>query len=70
MAYLSDGDIEKVEIVNRREAKVYLTTDAERKEVHSKSKPTTFLPTATKLPNYTFEFGDLQNFEDQISQIV
>ena len=32
-SYLQDGDVEKVEIVNRREAKVYLTKDAKEKEV-------------------------------------
>ncbi|MCX7552014.1 ATP-dependent zinc metalloprotease FtsH [Xanthomarina sp. F2636L] len=70
MTYLKDGDIEKVEIVNRREAKVYLTTEAEQKEVHKKSKPTSLLPSATQLPNYKFEFGDLQNFEDDISKAI
>ena len=70
MKFLKDGDVKKVEIVNRREAKVYLTKEAEEKDIHKKSKPTTFLPTATKLPNYQFEFGDLQNFEDEIAQIV
>lgn len=70
MTFLQDGDVEKVEIVNRREAKVYLTKDAEEKDIHKKSKPTSLLPSATKLPNYTFEFGDLQNFEDEISTIV
>ena len=70
MSYLKDGDVEKVEIVNRREAKVYLTDQAEQKEIHKKSKPTSLLPSATKLPNYKFEFGDLQNFEDDISKAI
>ena len=70
MNFLEDGDIEKVEIVNRREAKVYLTKEAENKEIHKKSKPSSLLPTATKLPNYQFEFGDLQNFEDEISEVI
>ncbi|MCX7548697.1 ATP-dependent zinc metalloprotease FtsH [Xanthomarina sp. F1114] len=70
MTFLKDGDIEKVEIVNRREAKVYLTPQAEQKEIHKKSKPTSLLPSATKLPNYKFEFGDLQNFEDDMSKAI
>ncbi|WP_250433894.1 ATP-dependent zinc metalloprotease FtsH [Hanstruepera flava] len=70
MTFLQDGDVEKVEIVNRREAKVYLTKEAEQKETHKNSKPTSLLPSATKLPNYTFEFGDLQNFEDEIATII
>ncbi len=70
MTYLKNGDVEKVEIVNRREAKVYLTAEAEQKEVHKKSKPTSLIPSATQLPNYKFEFGDLQNFEDDISKVI
>ncbi|TYA59689.1 ATP-dependent zinc metalloprotease FtsH [Formosa maritima] len=70
MTYLKDGDVEKVEIVNRREAKVYLTAEAEQKEIHKKSKPTSLLPSATRMPNYKFEFGDLQNFEDEISKVI
>lgn len=70
MTFLRDGDVDKVEIVNRREAKVYLTSEAEAKEVHVKSKPTSLLPTSTKLPNYKFEFGDLQNFEDDIAKVI
>ncbi|ULC58934.1 ATP-dependent zinc metalloprotease FtsH [Flaviramulus sp. BrNp1-15] len=67
--FLEDGDVEKVEIVkNTRVAKVYLTKDAESKEIHKNSKPQTFIPSATKLPNYKFEFGDLQNFENRLNE--
>ncbi|PWH81750.1 peptidase M41 [Algibacter marinivivus] len=67
--YLEAGDIERVDIVkNTRVAKVYLTQDAEAKEVHKGSKPQTFIPSATPLPNYRFEFGDLQNFENQLKE--
>jgi cell division protease FtsH len=68
--FVKDGDVEKVEIVNRRIAKVYLTREAAEKETHKKSKPSTFIPTATKLPNYKFEFGDLQNFENELDEII
>jgi len=69
-SYLRDGDVEKVEIVNRREAKVYLTKEAQEKEVHKKSKPSTLLPTTAKLPNYSFEIGDLQNFENTYRETI
>jgi cell division protease FtsH len=59
-----------VEIVNKRIAKVYLTREAEQKEVHKKSKPTTLIPTATKLPNYKFEFGDLQIFQNDLNEVI
>ncbi len=68
MQYLEAGDVDKVTIVNRREAKVYLTKEAQEKEVHRKSKPSTLLPTTTKLPNYKFEIGDLQNFENEFKK--
>ncbi len=65
--YLAQGDVEKIDVVkNTRVAKIYLTTEAEAKEIHKKSKPTSFLPTSSPLPNYSFEFGDLQNFENQL----
>ena len=67
-SYLEAGDVEKVEIVNRREAKVYLTKEAQEKEIHKKSKPNNLFPTATKIPNYTFEIGDLQNFENTFKE--
>ena len=67
--YLEAGDVEKVDIIkNTRVAKVYLTKDAEAKEIHKNSKPQTFIPSATKLPNYKFEFGDLQNFENRLNE--
>ena len=68
--FLEAGDVEKVEIVNRREAKVYLTDEAEAKTEHQKSKPKSLLPSSTALPNYSFEFGDLQNFENQLQEII
>ena len=68
--YLGDGDVSKIEIVNKREAKVYLTKDAMEKSVHKATKPNNILPTMTVSPNYTFEFGDLQNFEKEIDETI
>ncbi|MFB9054382.1 ATP-dependent zinc metalloprotease FtsH [Formosa undariae] len=70
MTYLRSGDIETVEIVNKRKAEVFLTDEALQKAEHKNSKPSTLLPTATKLPNYSFEFGDLQNFENQVNSTI
>ncbi|WP_035483786.1 ATP-dependent zinc metalloprotease FtsH [Gaetbulibacter saemankumensis] len=68
--FLEEGDVAKIDIIkNTRVAKVYLTDEAEAKDIHKKSKPTTLLPTATDLPNYKFEFGDLQNFENKLNEI-
>lgn len=70
LQFVADGDVAKVEIVNKRIAKVYLTREAEQKEVHKKSIPNTLIPTATKLPNYKFEFGDLQIFQNQLNEVI
>ncbi|MDO6598230.1 ATP-dependent zinc metalloprotease FtsH [Oceanihabitans sp. 2_MG-2023] len=67
--YAKDNDVAKVEIINRHEANVYLTTEAQNKEIHKKSKPSSFIPSSTKLPNYSFEIGDLQNFENDLKAI-
>jgi ATP-dependent metalloprotease FtsH len=68
--YLGDGDISKIEIVNRREAKVYLTKEAIEKEAHKSTKPNNLFPAMSATPNYTFEFGDLQNFEKDINETI
>jgi ATP-dependent metalloprotease FtsH len=67
--FLRDGDIEKVEIVNRKVAKIYLTREAKQKEVHSNKKDNSLLAPGPNEASYQFEFGDLQNFENSISTI-
>jgi len=68
--YLENGDVENVQIVNRREAKIFLTPEAASQEIHRKSVKPSLIPMAGKSPNYQFEFGDLQNFENQLSEAV
>jgi len=68
--FVENGDVDKVEIVNSRIAKVYLTKEAAEKEIHKKSKPNTLLPTATKLPDYKFEFGNLEIFQNKLNQVI
>jgi cell division protease FtsH len=66
---LRDGDVEKVEIINRKVAKVYLTSEAKTKEIHRrKNKGSGFLSSG-KEASYQFEFGDLQNFENNLNLI-
>lgn len=68
-SYLEAGDVERINIVkNTRVAKIYLTKEAQAKEIHKGSKPQSFIPSATSTPNYKFEFGDLQNFENQLKE--
>ena len=70
LEYLEKGDVEKVVIVNKREARVFLTKEAQQQEIHKNTKPQNLLPSVSAIPNYKFEFGDLQNFEKDIRQII
>ena len=67
--YASNGDVERIEIVNKREVFVYLTRDAGLKDEHRNSSKNSLLSIASKNPNYRFEFGDLQNFENKLSRV-
>ena len=68
--YLENGDVAKIDIVKKREAKVYLTKEAVEKDIHKKSVPKSILPQVSDMPNYKFEFGDLQNFENQTGAAI
>ena len=67
--YASNGDVERIEIINKREVFVYLTRDARIKDEHRNSSKNSLLSIASKNPNYRFEFGDLQNFENKLSKV-
>lgn len=66
--FLRNGDVKRVEIVNRNQARVFLTEEAKTKEVHSNVTQNELFASGDT-PAYTFEFGDLQNFENSIEQI-
>ena len=68
--YMQSGDVATVEIVNRRIAKVYLTAEAETKEIHKKKRKTSFMAPTAAAADYKFEFGDLQNFENDIKEVI
>ncbi len=67
--FLKEGDVDKIEIVNKKIAKIYLTEEAKQKEVHSNKTKDRLLKPGPNDPSYQFEFGDLQNFENGINQI-
>jgi cell division protease FtsH len=69
LSYLRSGDVKKVEIVNRKRANVYLTEEASQKEIHKKATDPELLATGGDTPAYSFEFGDLQNLENDIKEI-
>ena len=67
--YAANGDIEKIDIINKREVLVYLSVDARIKDEHKASSSKSIFSVASRNPNYKFEFGDLQNFENNLSKI-
>ncbi len=67
--FLKDGDVQKVEIVNKREALVYLNDIAAKKQIHSKTQTQNLIPIGTS-PNYKFEFGDVQLFQKQLEDTI
>src|SRR5699024_5632093 len=67
--YLKEGDVAKIEIIHHKTAKVYLTKEAKEKEEHKKAENRSLLP-GMESPDYTFELGDLSNFEDKYDKIV
>jgi ATP-dependent metalloprotease FtsH len=62
--FLKNGDVERVVIVNKNRARIYLTDDGKAKDVHVRKVGQQSL--TTNAPAYQFEFGDLQNFENDI----
>ena len=66
--YLRDGDVKRVVVINDRTANVYLTEAAEAKEEHKKTQEKEFLPAGDQ-PDYSFEIGDLQNFQNNFNEI-
>ena len=67
--YVKDGDVEKIDIINKRQVKVFLTKDAQLKDIHRNTVSSTLLPLSGISANYNFEFGDLQNFENNLATI-
>jgi cell division protease FtsH len=61
------GDIEKIDIVNKREVKVYLTDEASSQDVH-KGTVNPYFSLSGRSANYKFELGDLQNFENSLKK--
>lgn len=67
--FLQNGDVEKVNIIkNSRVAEVFLSTEAKSKPEH-KGANNDQVFASSENPDYSFEFGDLQNFENKIEKI-
>ena len=62
---LSSNDIKEIVIVNRSSAQIYLTDEALNKEAYKNLKKTTLFNQRAAV--FSYDFGDLQNFENQLS---
>ncbi|TLP81014.1 ATP-dependent zinc metalloprotease FtsH [Maribacter sp. ACAM166] len=68
--YLRNGDVKKILIItNTNQAKVFLTDDAIAKDLHKDVNEKSFLPTSGNVPQYTLDYGDLQIFQNEITDI-
>lgn len=66
--YLKNEDVKKVVVVtNTKEAKVFLTEEAKNKEIHKKADQDELFASGDS-PDYSFQFGDLQNFENNFKE--
>ncbi|MDC6354685.1 MULTISPECIES: ATP-dependent zinc metalloprotease FtsH [unclassified Robiginitalea] len=68
--FLRNGDIDKILIItNTRQARVYLTEEAMTKDVHRDVSDQPFSLSSGSVPQYVLDYGDLQNFENDIKKI-
>ncbi len=68
--YLRNGDISKILIItNTRQAKVFLTDEALSKDVHKDVSDKPLFPSTGMVPQYVLDYGDLQNFENDIKKL-
>jgi cell division protease FtsH len=61
---LNDNDISKIEIVNKNIAEIYIKKKSLDKEKYKKDKSSFY---NESMPLYSYDFGDLQNFEKLLS---
>ncbi len=68
--YLRNGDVEKILIItNTNQAKVFLTQEALEKDIHKDLVSKPIIPSSGSVPQYTLDYGDLQIFQNEITNI-
>lgn len=71
--YLQNGDVSKVIVINKHEAKIFLTKEALKKEEHKQVRTdSTLIKTGitAENPQYKLEIGVLDNFATRFDKIV
>ncbi|GAL00646.1 MULTISPECIES: ATP-dependent zinc metalloprotease FtsH [Nonlabens] len=69
-SYLEDGDVKEVIVWNGRYAEVFLTKEALSNETKHKDALKPSAMNQGKVPQYKFEFGDLEIFQPQLEEAV
>ncbi|HLT41697.1 MAG TPA: ATP-dependent zinc metalloprotease FtsH, partial [Sphingobacteriaceae bacterium] len=68
--FLKAGDVSKIVIItNTRQAKVFLTDQAQEKPIHKDAVDQSLFPSGDT-PQYLLNYGDLQNFENDINTTI
>jgi len=68
--FLLNGDIDKILIItNTNQAKVFLTAEALEKDAHKNVASKPIIPSSGSVPQYTLDYGDLQIFQNEITDI-
>ncbi|WP_297796115.1 ATP-dependent zinc metalloprotease FtsH [uncultured Eudoraea sp.] len=68
--YLRNGDITKIVIItNTNQAKVFLSDEALAKDVHKDVSEKPLFPSTASIPQYVLDYGDLQIFQNEITEI-
>ena len=68
--FLSNGDVNKITVVNQRYALVSINENALSKEIHRKVKTKNFLGQENLIgPHYQFEIGNPEIFQNKIDEI-
>lgn len=68
--YLANGEVERIEIINKKKVDVYLTVEAKEKEEHKDKTANSFVTPSPHEASYHFEIGDLQNFENSLNKTI
>ncbi|MCL7754678.1 ATP-dependent zinc metalloprotease FtsH [Polaribacter sp. Z022] len=63
---LNENDISRIVVVNNNLAQIYIKDEAQKKDRHRKMVNSTFYTKGASL--YEYNFGDLQNFENNIEK--
>ena len=68
--HLKKGEVRKVLVItNKKIAKIFLTDEAKKDDDDSGVTTPSLLTSSQEKPDFQFEFGDLQNFENSFRQI-